>query len=272
MVLPDETVEVMADGSQLEAAVMNLAVNARDAMPDGGTLEVRLDVCDLVEGDGVLDVDCGAGAYARLRVTDTGTGIAPQHLSRIFEPYFTTKPAGRGTGLGLASVYGTAKQHAGFVRVTSEAGRGSTFALHLPLREQGGAARRTASSGRHAASLAGVRVLVVEDLDAVRVAMRVTLEGAGATVVEAEDGIVALEKLASHDIDVVVSDVMMPRLGGRELAARLRAEGRPQRIALVTGYSDGPDRGEADDLLQKPFGRSKLLETVARLVALRRSS
>jgi PAS domain S-box-containing protein len=270
--VPDETVEVLADGGQLEASVMNLAVNARDAMPSGGRLEVALDVCTLEEQGGMLDVGCAPGRYARIRVTDTGTGIAAEHLPRIFEPYFTTKPSGRGTGLGLASVYGTARQHAGFVRVESAVGRGSTFALYVPLNERATGARRPSSSGAHVASLGGVRVLLVDDLDPVRAAMRVALESAGAVVVEARDGVEALEVLRESAVDVIVSDVLMPRMGGRELAARLRSEGSEHRVVLVTGYAgDQLGEGDADELLLKPFGRSRLVEVVARHAVLRRT-
>jgi PAS domain S-box-containing protein len=269
---PDEAVEILADSGQLEAAVMNLAVNARDAMPGGGRLEVTVDVQPLTAEDGVLDVGCAPGRYARLRVSDSGTGIAPEHLSRIFEPYFTTKPAGRGTGLGLASVYGTAKQHAGFVRVESALGKGSTFALFVPLSERSAAERRRSSSGSHVASLGGVRVLVVDDLDAVRAAMRAALESAGATVLEARDGIEALEQLRAHAVDVVVSDVLMPRMGGIELVSRLRAEGSDHRVILVTGYAgEEIAAGVADEILFKPFGRSRLVEIVARHAVLRRT-
>jgi PAS domain S-box-containing protein len=255
-------VHVDGDGGQLEAAIMNLAINARDAMPGGGTLTIAIDVVELAAGDPLLHGTAPPGAYARVRVEDTGTGIAPEHLPRIFDPYFSTKPHGKGSGLGLASVYGTVRQHGGLVHVESALGRGTRFQVLLPRAAHDADTAPTAPGPAPAPRLRG-SVLLVEDMAPLRNALAAILRGVGLTVHVAGDGVEALGVLAEHHVDVILSDVLMPRMGGRELARRA-AELHPEvRIVLMSGYNEGDAlAGATPVLLHKPFGPDDVLRVL----------
>ncbi|MEW5742104.1 MAG: PAS domain-containing protein [Myxococcota bacterium] len=257
----DEPAWVRIDPSQLEAALMNLAVNARDAMPDGGILTFRVAG---VDAEAARPADVPAGVLVRLDVEDTGQGIPPESLGHIFQPYFTTKVASKGTGLGLASVFGTLQQHGGAVTVRSTLGQGACFSLWLP-RELEGPPSETAPRIQPGASRA--TVLVVDDMELVRRSTCRMLRSAGYAVLEASSGREALEVLAAGErVDVVLSDLLMPGMDGRELALAARAVGRGQPFIFVTGYADadaGLDTlGDLGRVLLKPFSPERLFSVV----------
>jgi DNA-binding response OmpR family regulator len=247
-------VPVEADPSQLEQVVLNLAVNARDAMPDGGRLTIEVSQVELPPGHGL-----GPGSYALLKVSDTGTGMDAETLERVFEPFFTTKPEGAGTGLGLSTVYGIVTQSGGDVRVASTPGAGTTFEVYLPSTAQLPATAPAEPAPAFAPPATGT-ILLVEDDDAVRELALRALSDAGYAVLEAGDGGDALALCDAHDgpIDLLLTDVVMPEMSGRELAER-RAPLRPEtRVLYMSGYpADAIVRREVLDggveLLEKPF-------------------
>jgi len=263
---------VRADRSQVEQVIMNLAVNARDAMPRGGRLTIATGIApastalDAPVGRG--DAPAAAGRHVMLTVGDTGCGMTDDVLAHIFEPFFTTKELGKGTGLGLATVYGIVQQSGGYIRVDSEAGRGSQFHICLP------AVEATADDEPVADVVTPTErgsemVLLVEDNEAVRGLARETLVRAGYDVLEATNGAEALRVAADqlHRLAVVVTDVVMPVMGGNELAGRLRALRRDIRIVFTSGYADDaaggtirPGLGGA--FLQKPFTPGDLTRLV----------
>jgi CheY-like chemotaxis protein len=264
---------VRADRGQLEQVLMNLAVNGRDAMPEGGTLSIvvgrrdesQTEVDDHGHGPG----DHAPGRYVTISVRDTGAGMDDATLARAFEPFFTTKPVGQGTGLGLATVYGIVQQSGGFLRAESTPGSGTTVTLHLP-EDQGEGTPAAAAPLDAPESIGGASgtVLLAEDEAAVRGATRRMLELAGYDVLEAEDGVEALELWGRHAgaIRLVLSDVVMPRMGGPELAERLRARGASVPVLLMSGYDERPEgtgRLPTDaSILSKPFGQGELLSAV----------
>jgi CheY-like chemotaxis protein len=231
---------VKVDRGQLSQIIMNLAVNARDAMPDGGQLTVEtanvfFDPEQAKHHTGLLP-----GAYVKLLVRDDGTGIAEEVRHLIFEPFFTTKEVGKGTGLGLATVYGIVKQSGGYLVVSSEVGQGSTFEVFLPrvVEEVSGELPKAVLPSELPSG--PETILLVEDEDAVRSLLRETLESCGYKVIEAADGHAALEAFeqASDEIDLLITDVVMPHMGGRELAEEL-AKLRPGLpVLFVSGYTD----------------------------------
>jgi hypothetical protein len=237
------------DRQQLEQIVMNLAINSRDAMPGGGRITIAT---DHVERDRVA-----------VRVTDEGEGMPPEVVGRAFEPFFTTKAHGKGTGLGLATVYGIVRQNDGEVRIHSEVGAGTTVAITLPGAD-GVSPRDTIEGGD---PLGGhERILLVEDEQSLRVATARILAGRGYDVIAASDGVEALEFLDDEpDIDVVVTDIAMPRMRGDELA-RVITERRPgTRVIMMTGY-DKRDSSPAGRLLAKPVGEEELLRAIREVV------
>ncbi|MFT3842131.1 MAG: response regulator [Myxococcaceae bacterium] len=253
------TPAVMADTGQVEQAVINLVLNARDAVKPGGKIELGTGVRTMLPADATDERP--AGDYAMVSVRDDGTGMSPEVQARIFEPFFTTKPVGQGTGLGLATVYGIARQHKGFVEVESALGRGTTFKLYFPL-----AVRRaeTAQPPLVVTRPGRGRVLLVEDEAAVRNATRAVLESLGYEVRPAPDANEALAQLEQGQVfDVVLSDVVMPGLDGFALATRV-AQLRPGLpVVLVSGYSQEAiaKRGNLPEglwLLEKPFDRARL--------------
>jgi CheY-like chemotaxis protein len=281
---------VHGDASQLEGALVNLAANARDAMPRGGRLVLELDAVTLERGDAALEAECVGGPYARLRVVDTGRGIAPEDLPRIFEPYFSTKPSGRATGLGLATVYGSIRSHQGSVRVESKLGQGTAFEVYLPLtrdpfprasadgpRPQTHAlpADRIASCKGDAPALRG-RVLVVEDMEPLRALAIEVLTEAGAHAESAEDGVSALERIVRGErFDLVITDLTMPRMSGTELARAVAERSPTTRVVFMTGYVE-PSLHErlriehpGTALLKKPFRAEALLRAVSEMLPAR---
>ncbi len=230
---------VRADQGQIEQVVMNLAVNARDAMPAGGRLTIRTET---VHEDGMPPAGPGGpppGTYVLLTMTDTGEGMTDDVRERIFDPFFTTKEMGRGTGLGLATVYGIVKQHGGFIDVESEPGKGASFRLYLPaVREED---RRSSGEQPQADVLPGgsETILVVEDDPAVGELVRDVLEPMGYAVLKTSSGEEALAASDAHagPIHLLLTDVVMPGMNGKQLADMLRAKRPGLRVLFMTGYT-----------------------------------
>jgi GAF domain-containing protein len=271
VIVPDAGLDrVKADPTQLEQVLMNLAVNARDAMPRGGRLSIETACIEL--GAAFVREHPGArpGPHVRVSVADEGVGMTSEVKSRIFEPFFTTKDKGRGTGLGLSTVYGIVKQHDGYIDVRSAPGEGTAFDLYLPAAETGEGTVETESVGVRAPR-GSETILLVEDEDDVRELAREILEMNGYTVLEAPHGPEALRVCRHHRgaIQLLLTDVVMPQMSGRELAARI-TETRPEtRVTYMSGYTDDflGHHGVLDPgivLLSKPFTPDALLNGVRR--------
>ena len=265
----------MADAAQLENAVLNLALNARDAMPGGGRLTIELANKVLDDDYANRHVEVTAGDYVMLAVSDTGHGMTPDVLERVFEPFFTTKPDGKGTGLGLAMVFGFVKQSGGHVKIYSEPGEGSTVRLYLP-RAIGVSAPAPGRPPHSPSDLprGTATILVVEDEPAVREIAVAILNDLGYRVLQASDGDEGLAVFEAHidEIDMLLTDVVLPgTLRGRQLADRVHAR-RPQtRILFMSGYTENAivHGGRLDDgvqLISKPFKRDQLARRVADLL------
>ena len=260
---------VRADRGQIEQVIMNLAVNARDAMPQGGRLTIATSNVAL-DASYYQGVEVTPGQYVLLAVSDTGTGMNAETQVHIFEPFYTTKEAGKGTGLGLATVYGIVKQSNGFIWVYSEPDKGSIFKIYLPRVD---AAVDSDGSLQlvHAPSAGTETILLVEDEAALRNVCRVYLESKGYTVLEAGNSKEAMKICQSHDrpIHVLITDIVMPGMGGLELA-KSALELRPTlSVVLVSGYTDRPLDREAigfGKFLQKPFSFDALARTVRSLL------
>jgi signal transduction histidine kinase len=251
---------VKADPSQLEQVVLNLGVNARDAMPRGGKLIIRTENVTLDRKKAQqLSASLSPGEYVMLSVTDTGAGMDEETMSHIFEPFFTTKGPGKGTGLGLATVYGIVRQTGGGISVESDVGKGSTFRIYLPVESAPVDFTRAALLPLEKSDNFET-ILVVEDEDIVRELVCEVLEHQGYNVLCARDGIEALNLAEDYDgeIHLLVTDVIMPHMNGHELAHKLTALRPDMKVLYVSGYSDNDigDHGTLDpryELLQKPF-------------------
>jgi two-component system cell cycle sensor histidine kinase/response regulator CckA len=252
----------------MEQVIMNLAVNARDAMPGGGRLLIETSNAELDHSYAAVHPVVPMGRYVLLAVTDTGTGMDPQTQARIFEPFFTTKEQGKGTGLGLSTVYGVIKQSGGFIWVYSELGKGTSFKIYLPRVDQ--PAEETGVGSVSAAAPRGSEtVLLAEDEQDVREVAREFLESGGYTVIEANNGAEALRLAAGHKgkIDLLVTDLVMPGMTGQELARRLQKESSGLGVIYMSGYSENAAAEAAQwdpstRLLTKPFSRNTILRTV----------
>jgi PAS domain S-box-containing protein len=254
---------ITADPVKLEQVIMNLAVNARDAMPAGGRLLLETSNLEVREGDPSHRPRLEPGEYVMLAVTDNGSGMPPEVLDRVFEPFFTTKPTGQGTGLGLATVYGIVKQSGGDVWVSSEPGQGTTFKVYLPSTTTAATAKPEVAEVVPS-SRGGGTVLLAEDEPALQDLVVETLTEAGYTVIASSRADEALERAAAHPerIDLLLTDVIMPGMSGPELARRL-LELRPEmRVVFMSGYTAntlGPQGVNEQDVLEKPFLPSGLL-------------
>ncbi len=259
--LDPEAGTIRSEPAQLEQVVMNLAVNARDAMPRGGTLTLSTRVVRLAASSPGTP-GLAAGRYAVLEVSDTGTGMAPEIVEHIFEPFFTTKEEGKGTGLGLATVYGIVRQAGGEVVVESEPGRGSTFRVFWPSAEAGEA--EIAEEAPAPAVVGRGRILLVEDDDAVRSMAADYLGSLGYSVVSFPDGAAAIADLGKlGSFDVLVTDVVMPGVGGPQLATRVRRDHPGLPVVFVSGHAgEGTSELAASDrgtlFLPKPFRLAEL--------------
>jgi CheY-like chemotaxis protein len=264
-----------ADATQLEQVVMNLAINARDAMPSGGTLTIATALVDLDEEFAARHVTVKPGRHVHLRVRDSGHGMDATTRARIFEPFFTTKESGKGTGLGLSTVYGIVKQSGGSIWVESSPETGTTFDIYFPMVDEQPAAART-SAPRPAVASEGndETILVVEDEDAIRqVAIRV-LARQGYRVIAANSGEAALAEAAAlnRPIDLLLTDMVMPGMTGPELAKQLRAKQPSLRVLFTSGYSaDAVARqfGLTDNtwaFISKPYGLADLTREVRRVL------
>ncbi len=253
---------IKADPGQIQQVLMNLAVNARDAMTQGGQLAFETKNVVVLEADAAVRGGLRPGVYVQLVVRDTGVGIPPDVLPHVFEPFFTTKEIGRGTGLGLSTVYGIVKQSEGYIYVSSEPGRGAEFELFFPRAD--GVAPPAADFAPAAANPGCGTVLLVEDEPSVRALVRDVLVENGYRVLEARDGAVALEVLDRHRGEVlcVLTDVVMPGMNGLELATLINRRHPEVRVLFTTGYFSGapiPALSGGEHLLKKPFGARELL-------------
>jgi signal transduction histidine kinase/DNA-binding response OmpR family regulator len=271
-VLASDLGPVRADAAQIEQVLMNLAVNARDAMPDGGTLTIRTQNVDLSSSDQREPFTVIAGPYVLLSVADTGIGMTPEIRARAFEPFFTTKEPGRGTGLGLSTVYGVVKQSGGYIWLDSQQGQGTALRIYLPRVKE-----RALSEVRRAPQVSVPRgtetVLLVEDEEGVRDLIREWLAGHGYHVLAATNGLEALDVAARADgrIDLLVADVVMPQMGGPALAQRLLALRPDLKVIYVSGYADDAlgdrqvlEAGAA--FIQKPFPLDTLVRKVREIL------
>ena len=270
--LAPQSVHTRADAGQLEQVIMNLVVNAKDAMPDGGRLTIQTQTVTVDEYHRGGPQFIRPGEYVLLSVRDTGMGMDRETQSRIFEPFFTTKEKGKGTGLGLSTVYGIVKQTSGYVMVQSDIGRGSTFHIYLPLTE--GKAETHAATTPDTACGGSETILLVEDEESVRQLVRDTLAARGYKVIEGENGEAGMTAAARHNgkIDLVITDVVMPGMGGREMVKQLAAERPGTKVLYLSGYtedaiiSDGSiESGTA--FLQKPFTLQNLTRKVREVLS-----
>jgi hypothetical protein len=263
---------IRADASQMEQVIMNLAVNARDAMPNGGKLVIETANADLDHGYTLSHPFMKPGTYIQLVVTDSGIGMDAETQSHIFEPFFTTKEKGKGTGLGLATVYGIVKQSGGFIWVYSELGKGTSFKIYLPrvdqAEDQAGVPQTTADL-----PMGTETVLLTEDEQDVREITREFLESGGYHVIEAKDGAEAIELAAQHrgKIQLLVTDMVMPGMTGQELAACLQSELLGLCVIFMSGYSEhaATEMANADPsvrLLTKPFSRAAILRAAREIL------
>jgi len=259
---------VQIDPGQVEQVILNLAVNARDAMPNGGKLTIETAVLDLKEPYAAAHAPQPAGSYVMLAVSDNGCGMSAEIQAHIFEPFFTTKDVGKGTGLGLAMVYGIVKQSSGFIWLYSELGHGTTFKIYFPSADQAALAVPAAVPEVQIAAQPiprGETVLLVEDEVAVRRMMNRVLTAGGYRTLEARDGEEALQFCAesTDPVQLLITDIVMPGMAGPELARRLQALYPQLKVLYVSGYTDetvvhhGIERGAA--FLQKPFTPDALL-------------
>ncbi|MFI5097017.1 MAG: response regulator [Candidatus Acidiferrales bacterium] len=271
-VVPGCLPPVKADPTQIEQVAMNLCLNARDAMPQGGHLTIETELVQLDESFCRSYPCVMPGCYAVLSVSDTGAGMDEETRERIFEPFFTTKERGKGTGMGLATVYGIVKQHGGFIHVYSELGHGSLFRVYLPAME--GAITESTSKAADfpkAVNLRGTEtILLAEDHDSIREMARQTLVSFGYRVLAANDGVQAVRLCEDERPSLAILDVVMPHLGGPAAAAQLLARYPDLPILFTSGYSEYPrlavSQAPASRYLQKPYSPTSLGRTIREIL------
>jgi CheY-like chemotaxis protein len=255
--------QIMADATQIDQVIMNLAVNARDAMPDGGKLNIETMNVDLGDVTTSLYPDAVSGRYVLLTVTDTGTGMDETIRQQIFEPFFTTKELGKGTGLGLSTVYGIVRQSGGWIDLSSEVGVGTSFKMYFPRVDEFPVAVPKSISG----AIEGGRetILIVEDQGAVRSFTKVALEGYGYHVIEASTGKMALAVAKKHvgEIHLLLTDVVLPGMNGKALSDKLKKLRPSLKVLFTSGYTADTiaHRGVFDEevsYIPRPFGPNEV--------------
>jgi PAS domain S-box-containing protein len=269
---------IRADPGQVEQILMNLAANARDAMPQGGLLEVSTENCEFSPHPLRADAPMEAERSVRLTVQDSGHGMTSEALAHLFEPFFTTKEVGKGTGLGLATVYGIVTQNGGRIRIQSEPGRGTQVEVYLPRVEEGAPIPQSAPAEEPAGG-GRETILLIEDEPAVRRLAREILWIKGYDVLEAEEGSRALEISRSHPgrIDLVITDLMMPGLSGQEVVRQIQASRPGVRVIYMTGHNastvlGAEELGAESRILGKPFTPTVLAGQVRELLDGRRTA
>ncbi|RMN34546.1 Sensory box sensor histidine kinase/response regulator [Pseudomonas cannabina] len=263
----------LVDASQLENALLNLCINARDAMPDGGRITIEAGN-RVIEGGAAQVHDMPAGQYLSLCVTDTGTGMPPEVIAKAFDPFFTTKPIGQGTGLGLSMIYGFANQSGGQVRIQSEVGKGTAITIYLP-RYNGAAVKDESAVDKAPVEFtrSGENILIVDDEPTVRMLLTDALGDLGYTLIEAADSLAGLKLLRSDvHIDLLITDVGLPGgMNGRQMADAGR-EVRPYlKTLFITGYAENAAIGDEQlgpgmRVLTKPFAIDVLASRVQELM------
>ncbi|HLF19884.1 MAG TPA: PAS domain S-box protein, partial [Bacteroidota bacterium] len=267
--VPRELWQILGDTTQLHQVILNLIVNARDAMPKGGPLTISAENTILDEAFAKLNPESKAGPYVLVSVADAGIGISQSDQDKIFEPFFTTKEVGKGTGLGLSTALGIVKSHGGFIKVESNIGKGSTFKIYLPA-ALGVERRETKESEVEIHDGQGELVLIVDDEKTVRDISKATLEEHGYKVLTANDGLEAVDiyRDKKDDVRVVLTDMMMPRMDGASMIKALRGINPQVKIIATSGLTAVPDQGSeasikaARAFLSKPFTTETLLRTL----------
>jgi len=267
--------QIKADPGQIEQVIMNLVVNSRDAMPTGGKLIIETANVDLDETYCRAHPAVQPGLYAMVAVSDTGVGMDANTQARIFEPFFTTKELGKGTGLGLATVYGVVKQSGGYVWVYSELGKGTTFKIYFPRIDEPVQAVAAMDQGKPELSRRSETILLVEDAESLQELTRVLLKNNGYTVLVAENGAEAIE-LAEHEdrpIHLLLTDVVMPGMSGREVANYLTAKRPDMRVIYMSGYTNDviAHHGVLDSgisFIEKPFSQETLMRKLREVLDL----
>ncbi|RZM35737.1 MAG: response regulator [Sphingomonas sp.] len=270
---PPDLWTTMIDPTQFENALLNLCINARDAMPNGGALTI--DTANVwLDAANALEHDLPPGAYVRVSVTDTGTGMSAETIDHAFEPFFTTKPIGQGTGLGLSMIYGFARQSGGQVRILSELGKGSTISVYLPQHEGPAVPQDDAPTGTTVANASGGTILLVDDEASIRHLIDEILDEVGYTVIGAADGAAGVKVLQSGArIDLLITDVGLPNgMNGRQVADIARLLRPDLKVLFITGYAEHAALGDKHlepgmELLTKPFSLHQLMTKVADMMA-----
>ena len=271
--LEDGALATAIDSSRLEQVLFNLVINARDAMPSGGVIGVEASLVDIDAQYAASRPGLSPGRFVRLSVSDEGAGMSPEVVASAFDPFFTTKLPGKGSGLGLSTVYGIIREAGGDTKIFSEPGVGTTVTVTLPLHTGEAITENEPAASPPTAKHLGLTVLVADDEESLRGATARLLRRAGYEVVEAGDGVEALQAIEDQgsSIDVVLSDVTMPRMTGTQLAERLGEMLPAMPVVLTSGYAqadgaDPPGTAGRFAILEKPFGESQLLEAIGEAI------